>query len=188
MKPKIILASASPRRRKILEEMGLTFTIVAADVDEIHLDHNPEETVTENAELKCDWAGERYPHAVVIAADTVVSFEGVNLGKPHTLDAAKAMLRKFSGKLQEVYSGVAIAAPGRKADVFLVKSEVHFKKLTNDIIDEYLNLVNPLDKAGGYDIDQHSGLIISNFTGSWTNIMGLPKDIVENWMMENRCK
>jgi septum formation protein len=183
MKSEIILASASPRRRKILESMGLNFRVVVADVSEIYLEHNPEETVTENAELKCNWVRGHFPESIVIAADTVVCFEGVNLGKPQSMTDAKTMLKSFSGKVQEVYSGIAIAYPGCAPDLFLVKSEVHFKELSDEIIAKYLNLVDPLDKAGGYDIDQHSDLIISGYTGSRTNIMGLPQDIIKKRMI-----
>jgi septum formation protein len=185
MKDKIILASASPRRKKILEEMELCFEVVIADVNEVHMDDNPAGTVSENAERKCNEVSSGNPHSIVIAADTVAVFGGRCLGKPQSMAAAAAMLQSFSDKSQTVYTGVALHLPQeeRKAAICRVeKSVVHFRELSDSIIAEYLSLVNPLDKAGGYDIDQHGELIISGYEGSWTNIMGLPKEVIAEYL------
>jgi len=179
MKPQLILASASPRRSKILKEMGLLFEVVIPDVDEVHWDDDPEGTVKENALRKCNCVSKKYPNSIVIAADTIVAFEGKCLGKPRSLNEAKDMLRLFSGKTQTVYSGIAIATPNKSPDLFLETSDVHFCEISDDVIEKYHTLVHPLDRAGGYDIDSHSELIISGYDGSFTNIMGLPKEIVE---------
>ena len=185
MKNMIILASASPRRKKILDEMGLCFKVMIADVDEVRMDDDPRATVSENAGLKCDWAAKRNPNSIVIAADTVVVFDGRCLGKPQSMDEATSMLRSFSGKSQTVYTGVAFCLheKGDKDIILSVeKSVVHFRELSDKVIEKYLSLVNPLDKAGGYDIDQHGDLIIAGYEGSWTNIMGLPKDIIAEYL------
>ncbi len=188
MKSNLILASASPRRSKILEGMGLSFEVVVPDVDEVHWDDDPEGTVVTNAKRKCDCVLEQHPNDIIIAADTIVAFGGRCLGKPGSLDEAREMLRMFSGKTQTVYSGIAIAAPQKDREIFLDKSCVHFCEISEDVIATYHTLVNPLDRAGGYDIDSHSELIVSGYDGSFTNIMGLPKEIIEKWMVGNRCK
>ncbi len=179
MKFKLILASASPRRSKILEEMGLAFDVIVPDVDEVHWDADPTGTVRENAKRKCVWAYEQYADAAVIAADTVVVFDGKCIGKPESMVEAKDMLRQFSGKTQTVYTGMAIYRPQQKIKICVDRSDVHFCNISDTVIEKYFSLVDPLDKAGGYDIDQHGDLIISGHDGSWTNIMGLPKEMVE---------
>lgn len=178
----LILASASPRRRKILESMRVTFNVVVPDVDEVHLDDDPEGTVRENASRKCAWARERFPDAGIIAADTVVVFSGKSIGKPESIVDATAMLRQFSGRSQTVYTGVAMARYPKAPVLHVVKSAVHFRDLSDAAIEEYVRRVNPLDKAGGYDIDQSPDLIIRAYEGSWTNIMGLPQEVVEAWL------
>lgn len=178
MSLEIILASKSPRRRRILEEMGLSFEVMATDVDEVHWDDDPIGTVSVNAERKCLCVQKLYPNRLVIAADTVVAFDGKCIGKPKSIEEARDMLRLFSGNTQTVYSGIAIAAPKQTLYLHLEKSEVHFCEISEDIIEKYHTFVDPLDRAGGYDIDCHSELIISGYDGSFTNIMGLPKEIV----------
>lgn len=178
----LILASASPRRRKILESMDLTFQVETPDVEEVHWDNDPEGTVKENAVRKCTWAQKRFPEAGIIAADTVVVFEGKSIGKPKSIVDATAMLQRFSGRSQVVYTGVATVRGPQKPVVSITKSEVHFRELSDAAIIEYFAKVDPLDKAGGYDIDQRHHLIIRAYEGSWTNIMGLPRDVVEAWL------
>ena len=162
-----------------MKELGLTFEVIIPDVDEVHWDDNPVGTVEENAKRKCNCISQKHPDMIVIAADTVVVFDGKCLGKPKIIEEAREMLRLFSGNTQTVYSGIAIARPQHSLDLYLEKSEVHFREISATVINHYFSLVDPLDKAGGYDIDQHCDLIISGYNGSLTNIMGLPKEIVE---------
>ena len=178
----LTLASASPRRRKILEACGLSFRVVVPEVEEVHWHGDPEGTVTENAARKCRWACERYPLVTVIAADTVVVFNGESIGKPKSYDEAVTMLEQFSGCSQMVYTGVAMGISDQPLQQSTTKSRVHFRELNSSDIEAYFRRVDPLDKAGGYDIDQHSDLIIRDYEGSWTNIMGLPRAIVEAWL------
>ncbi len=178
----LILASGSPRRRKILESMDVTFDVVVPEVDEIHWEDDPEGTVSENASRKCAWAQTRFPEAGIVAADTVVVFASKSVGKPTSIVDATAMLRRFSGHSQMVYTGVAMARPRQPMVLRVVRSLVHFRELSDAAIEEYFCRVDPLDKAGGYDIDQHHQLIIRAYEGSWTNIMGLPQDVVEAWL------
>lgn len=177
-----MLASASPRRRKILAALGLPFRVVVPEVEEVSLCGDPEGTVTENAARKCRWARERHASATVIAADTIVVFEGESIGKPGSYDEAVAMLERFSGHSQTVYTGVAMDGPDQPMRQRTAKSQVHFRELTAAVIEQYFRYVDPLDKAGGYDIDQHGDLIIRGYEGSWTNIMGLPQSVVKAWL------
>jgi len=179
---RLVLASASPRRRQILERMGLCFDVVVPVVDEVHWDDDPAGTVVENATRKCTWARARHPGAAIIAADTVVVFEGKSIGKPPSRHAAAAMLRRFSGHCQSVYTGVAMAGPQRPLVHRVAESLVHFRVLSEATIQQYIDQVDPVNKAGGYDIDQHGDLIIQSHEGSWTNIMGLPREVVEAWL------
>jgi len=175
---KLILASGSPRRRKILAEMGMRFEVVVPSVQEIHIDDDPVASVRENAALKLAWCVCRHADARIIAADTVVDFEGCCVPKPRDRAEARTFLRRFSGRSQRVHTGVAIAVPGRDPVVRVVTSGVVFKSLDETTIDAYLAAVDPLDKAGAYDIDQHGELIIASHSGSYTNIMGLPCELV----------
>ena len=178
-----ILASASPRRAKILKSMGLVFDVVVPVVDEVHWDDDPEGTVRENAARKCSWACLQHPAATIIAADTVVVLDGKCIGKPKSRDEAVAMLRNASGRTQRVFTGMAMGClDDQRLEQHTEMSRVHFCELTDVVIEQYLQHVNPLDKAGGYDIDQKADLIIRGYEGSWTNIMGLPQEVLERWL------
>lgn len=173
----IILASGSPRRSAILRGLGVKFRVVVPQADEVHYDDAPERTVLENARLKCAAVARDFPETPVLAADTVVVFEGRAIGKPADMAEARAMLRRFSGQRQDVFSGVAIRCGGQSRS-WVEKSSVIFRQLSEKDIERYFELVNPLDKAGGYDIDCYGDLIISGYEGSFSNIMGLPRGSV----------
>lgn len=168
-----ILASGSPRRAKILTEMGIAFDVVKSDAPETSIPSEPERTVKENALAKCA-AVSALPCAAgrhVIAADTIVWLDGKIYGKPAGLPEAKRFLRELSGRTHRVYTGVAIDGVASA-----YASDVTFRELTDEAIDKYVRLANPIDRAGAYDIDEHGELIISHWTGSYENIMGLPKE------------
>jgi septum formation protein len=174
--PPLILASASPRRRELLSQLGVPFTVVVAQVTE-HEDEatDPRVMVAHNAALKAEWVSERHPQAVVLGADTTVFVDQHALNKPRDMVEARAMLRRLSGRTHVVFTGLAVR---RKADGLRidegVASNVSFKPLREKTIDEYLSHVHTLDKAGGYGIQERSDLIVAGFTGSLTNIIGLP--------------
>lgn len=178
----VILASASERRRKILNELGASFEVVIPDVEEVTYLDDPRRTASENAMRKSEWCRGRYPGGMTIAADTVIDFRGRVIGKPATVAEACAILRKFSGERHTVITAVALSVPGEAPELAIVESQVVFKKLTDERIRDYCSRVNPLDKAGAYDIDQHGDMIIESFSGSRTNIMGLPREVVEKWL------
>lgn len=179
---KLVLASASERRRKILKSVGALFEAAVPDVEEVMYRDDPRRTAAENALRKSKWARARYPDRVTIAADTVIGFKGRVIGKPADRREALRFLKDFSGERHTVITAVVLACPGPEPDLAVVESQVVFKKLTDDQIREYSMRVNPLDKAGAYDIDQHGDMIIESYTGSRTNIMGLPLEVVAEWL------
>ena len=178
VKPALILASASPRRRELLAQLGVPFEVVVADVTE-HEDPTtePRQMVAHNAALKADWVSARHPEALVLGADTTVFIDNRVLNKPADLLEAKAMLRRLAGRTHTVYTGVALrrARDGLRIDDG-VASEVTFKAFDDATIDAYFQIVNPLDKAGAYGIQEGRELIIAGWKGSFSNIMGLPME------------
>ena len=174
--PKIILASASPRRRELLASLEVGFDVIPAEVTEHEApDADPREMVRHNAALKADWVAARHPEATVIGADTTVFVGRTVLNKPRDAAEARAMLRMLSGSVHTVFTGLAVRrlADGLKLDQG-VASEVTFKILDEATIELYLSRVHTLDKAGGYAIQEESELIVAGYTGSLTNIVGLP--------------
>ena len=179
--PRLILASASPRRRELLAQLGLPFEVVVADVTE-HEDPatDPRVMVAHNAALKADWVSLRHPEALVLGADTTVFLDGAAINKPRDLDESRAMLRRLSGREHTVFTGVALrrAATGYRLDTEEA-SQVQFKPFGDAVIERYLTLVNTLDKAGAYSIQDHTDLIVAGYRGSFSNIMGLPMELTK---------
>lgn len=175
---RLILASASPRRRELLEKLGVAFDVMVADVTE-HEDErtDPRTMVAHNAALKADWVATRHPDAWVLGADTTVFLDSLVLNKPRDLTEARAMLRRLAGRTHTVFTGVALRrlSAGVRVDEG-VTSEVTFKAFDDAVIDRYFEIVNPLDKAGAYGIQEGRELIIDRWEGSFTNIMGLPME------------
>lgn len=172
----LILASASPRRKQLLAQLGATFQVEVARVTE-HEDPatDPREMVTHNAALKADWVAAVHPEAVVLGADTTVFIEGTALNKPGDIGEARGMLRRLSGKTHTVFTGLAVrcAATGLRLDEG-VATLVTFRALDDATIDAYLRKVNSCDKAGAYAIQEHGDMIVAGYEGSYTNIVGLP--------------
>lgn len=185
--PSLILASASPRRRELLGQLGVNFTVVTAHVTELEdPSTDPCLMVTHNAALKADWVAERYPESVVLGADTTVFLEGVALNKPANPLEARTMLRRLSGRAHMVFTGLAFR---RLSDGLRIddgeSSEVTFKSFDDEVIEAYLALVHTLDKAGGYGIQDHSDLIVKSYKGSLSNIVGLPLETTKQIL--TRC-
>ncbi len=182
----LILGSASPRRKKILRGLGCAFTVSSADTEEIHDAADPVHTVTANALEKFRACRLRHPEAALITADTLVWFEGRLIGKPADIAEAAQFLRAFSGRTQIVYTGLVLGIPERKPEVRVEASSVQFKILSEETIRDYLHKTRPLDRAGAYDIDENGDLLIAGYSGSYTNIMGLPEAPVRDWLQANR--
>jgi septum formation protein len=175
---RLILASASPRRRQLLAEMGLAFEIVPAEITEHEApDADPRAMVAHNAALKAGWVATRHPEALVLGADTTVFLDGTVLNKPADLGEARSMLKRLAGRTHTVFTGLALRR-GRDGLCLDdgVTSEVTFKNFDDAVIDAYFRIVNPLDKAGAYGIQEGRELIVAGWRGSFTNIMGLPVD------------
>lgn len=183
---RLILASASPRRRELLATLGLPFEVVVAQVTE-HEDPatDPRTMVAHNAALKADWVAERHPDAWVLGADTTVFIDHHALNKPADRVEARAMLRRLSGRTHTVFTGLALRHRSRGVALDRgVASEVTMRALDDAIIERYLSLVHTLDKAGGYGIQDHGELIVAGQTGSFTNIVGLPLDETKHILTE----
>jgi len=179
---RLILASASPRRRRLLKEMGYRFDVVVPDVDEVHYLDDLYGSVIENASLKCEWCRDRHPDAITLAADTGIEFEGHTIMKPRSHDEAALFLRRFSRHTHTVMTGIALAVPGGEIRLHVESSQVTFHELTDATIRAYIEKVNPIDRAGAYDIDECGEMIVARHTGSFTNIVGLPCEIVSEWL------
>lgn len=186
----IILASASPRRRELLRNMGLDFSIIVSDADEDTVDTSvpPEIYVQELALLKATATAKRVldrKNALIISADTVVVYDNKILGKPKDEVEARAMLKMLSGKIHQVYTGFCVL---RMKDAMTVcKSvctHVRFKKLTDEKISKYIATKEPMDKAGAYGIQGLGAMLIDAIQGDYFNVVGLPvselADILEN--------
>jgi len=175
---RLILASASPRRRELLAQLGIPFDVMVADVTEHEdPDTDPRHMVAHNAALKADWVAARHPDALVLGADTTVFLDGKAINKPRDLDESRAMLRGLSGREHTVFTGVALRRVSKGLVINEgVSSQVAFKPFGADVIEAYLRVVNTLDKAGAYSIQDQTEMIIAGYKGSFSNIMGLPME------------
>ena len=171
----VILASASPRRLALLQQIGIEAKVCPADFDEVSGSAvQAEDVVIANAIGKCKAVvkikGDSLP---VIAADTVVVAEGVILGKPQNEEDAVEMLKQLSGKTHKVMTGIAVSYAGETlAEV--CKTEVVFRELTDEEIKKYVATGEPLDKAGAYGIQGMGAVLVEKINGCYNNVVGLP--------------
>ena len=183
----LILASASPRRKTLLDDMGLAFAVQVANVEEDDRPHlKPDNLVLNNAILKAESVAKEAPDALVLGSDTTVAFEGRIFSKPQDLNEAVQMLETLSDQWHEVYSAISLRwTNGDFKESFYEVSQVKFRALTPSIIRKYHSRVNPLDKAGAYGIQEASDLIIDSIKGSFNNIMGLPTELLANQLKKH---
>lgn len=173
-RPDIVLASASPRRRQLLGQMGLRFRVKPADVDETLPEGMAfEDAACELAKRKARAAAEKEPKALIIAADTLVAVGGRILGKPADGREAAEMLKMLRGRMHEVATGVCVAWKGKYFSA-CERTSVLFDHMTDEDIGNYVSTGEPLDKAGAYGIQGRAGVFISRIEGCWYNVMGLP--------------
>ena len=171
---KIVLASASPRRKEILGSLGVDFTVCVSDADENSDISDPGALVRFLSLKKAENVIKKHPDAIVIGADTVVYLEGEGImGKPKNASDAHRMISALSGRVNEVYTGVTVA-DADKTETFAVKTLVSFKKLTEDEIQEYVAKEECLDKAGSYAIQGMACVFIDRIEGDYFNVVGLP--------------
>jgi septum formation protein len=172
----LVLASASPRRRHLLQEAGIAVLVDAAGVDETALSGElPAAHVQRLALAKAEAVSARHPGHMVLGADTIVVLAGVIFGKPADLRDAARMLGELSGRWHEVLTGVALVRrePACR-HTWVCQTRVRFRTLDGDTIREYCARANPLDKAGAYGIQEHGEMLVAEIDGLRSNVVGLP--------------
>ena len=171
----LILASQSPRRRELLGRLGLTFQVQAADIDEtMDPAKAPFDKVARLSRDKAAAIAAGAPEGtVVVAADTVVVLENRVLGKPHSAQEAREMLRSLSGRPHQVMTGMTVCRDGQ-AESDTVVTDVHFRQLSEAEIEAYVATGEPMDKAGAYGIQGLASIFIDRLAGDYYNVMGLP--------------
>ena len=181
----IILASGSPRRQHFFKEMDLHYTIRLKEIEEIYPEHLQAEEITNFlAELKASaFENELEENDVLVTSDTIVWLNGKALGKPKDYDDAFKMLQQLANQTHEVITSVCLKSID-KTDVFHNVTKVTFANLSDEAITYYLNNYQPFDKAGSYGIQDWIGLIgISKIEGSYTNVVGLPTEMLFQKLM-----
>jgi septum formation protein len=176
--PPLILASASPRRAELLQQLELKFETIPSDATEVFDEHlSPLELCQLNSHRKARAVAKKIPDALVLGADTLVFLEREIFGKPRDLDEAKEMLARLQGRTHQVVTGVSlIHLRAHHERIFAVSTDVTFHPLNAGQISDYLSQMNPLDKAGAYAIQEHGGKIVAEIFGSYSNVVGLPLD------------
>ena len=177
---KIILASQSPRRKEILEAMGVEFEVVPSDFDE-QLDESRDvnEVACELALGKALAVARKHPDAYVIGSDTIVAYDGNQLGKPSTPEEAFVMLKMLQGTTHQVVTGVAVVClDAGHEDVRADVTSVVFKVSTDEQLREYIATGDPYDKAGGYGIQSKGGFLLDHYEGDYETIIGLPSKVL----------
>ena len=181
-----ILGSGSPRRKELLSELIDDFQVIPSDAEEIafHPD-GPLDLVMENARLKGSAVAWKYPDRWVLGADTLVWVDDDVLGKPKDMEEATNMLRGLAGRTHSVSTGLYLSRLCAEYEETRVEtSEVTFRAFDDSVIETYFGEVDPLDKAGGYAIQTRPDLIIDKFTGSQSNVIGLPLELLGSWLDE----
>lgn len=174
----IILASQSPRRRELIKKLTNDFTVMPADIDEESLHVPPHELPGQLSKMKAYAISAKYPNDTVIACDTVVILDGELMGKPHTKEKAKEMLRKLSGKRHVVISGYTYISK-EKEITRTVRTYVYFNVLSDDLIDRYIATGSPMDKAGAYGIQDKEFDLVNHIEGSMDNVIGFPTEDIK---------
>jgi len=193
-KQHIILASASARRQELLQKYGIKFDVLITDANEdVDYEISPMYFVTLIAKRKLDvaldkiksntFATDEVRETIVIAADTIVAIDNKILGKPKDIEEAFKMIKLLQGRTHEVFTGLAISFMSNlKHSIVQVYccTKVYMKPLTNEEITNYINLENPLDKAGAYAIQGRAAEFIEKIEGDYNNVVGLPMDLLLN--------
>lgn len=182
MSMRIVLASASPRRRELLSRIVTEFDVMPAKGEEcVNLSLFPEQIVVSLAEAKCDEVFSSNSDALVIGCDTIVVYSGRILGKPKNEEDARTTLHMLSGKTHYVMTGVCVRYRDRKLTDF-EQTEVRFNRLSDEFIDDYVRGGSPMDKAGSYGIQDEG--VVREYYGSYTNVVGMPVGLVKKMMDE----
>ena len=173
---RLVLASTSPRRQDLLRRCGVVFDVVPAAVAECDHEHlTVAEVCLLNAHRKARAVAKRHPDRLVLAADTLVALGGRRFGKPADRAEAFRMLTELAGHTHEVFTGVCLLElRNHRERLFAETTTVAFRPLREEQINAYLSLVNPLDKAGAYAIQERGDLLVAEIRGSYTNVVGQP--------------
>lgn len=176
----LILASRSPRRVEMLAKLGFKFNVVVSNVDEgtVKFGANPAKSIEEIASLKSNAVFKTLTdvaklHTVVLGADTVVVCDGEILLKPSDADEARETLRKLSGRKHQVITGVALTS-AKGTETFSTVTDVYFRDLSDETINNYIMSGEPMDKAGAYGIQDKGSLLVAKIDGDYFNVVGLP--------------
>lgn len=170
----IILASASPRRKELLQKICDNFIVDASDAEEIQIARSAKHLAIKNAAFKAEAVAKKYfVEDIVIGADTIVTLEGKIFGKPKDKSDAKKMLRELAGKKHRVITGIAIYTEGQ-CFTDAESTEVFFGEMTDEEIAEYVETGEPLDKSGSYALQGGAAKFIEKINGDWSNVVGLP--------------
>jgi septum formation protein len=173
-KYKVILASASPRRKEILGKTDIDFEVQVSDCDENIDEKQPDKLVMKLSELKARDVASKNPDAIIIGSDTVVAHKGHIMGKPADRAEAISMIKSFAGDIHQVYTGVTIIIPNEKTYTYNICTDVHVLQMTDEEIERYVDTGEPMDKAGAYAIQGLFAPFISKIDGDYYNVVGLP--------------
>lgn len=177
----IILASESPRRKELIKKITKDFTVIPANIDESVLNIPACDLPGELSKLKAYDVFAKYPNDKILACDTIVIIDGEVLGKPHTKEKASQMLHKLSGRKHVVISGYTLISK-EKEITRTVRTYVYFNKLSDELIQKYIETGSPMDKAGAYGIQDKEFDLVNHIEGSFDNVIGLPtEDIKAHW-------
>lgn len=171
----MILASQSPRRKELLGFISSDFKVIPAVGEErVPEGASPEETVLQLSRQKAEEIYKDHKNEMIIAADTIVTIDGEILGKPRDEQNAAKMLRKLSGRVHSVFTGVCVIFEDGRIQNFVEETKVEFYELTDDEINAYIATGDPMDKAGAYGIQEKGASNIKGIVGDFYNVMGLP--------------
>lgn len=183
---KIILASASPRRKKLLKELGIRFSVIPSNIQEKTKYTKPHLIVKDISKKKALSVASKFPNAVVIAADTIVYCNGNVIGKPSNKKQAEKYLKIQSGKWQSVYTGITVVFLKRKIIITeYEKSKCYMRKLSQQEIKKIAS--RHLDKAGGWAVQDKNDRLITKIKGDYTNIVGFPIKLVKKMLKKVKC-
>ena len=180
----VILASQSPRRIELLKTVIKNFQVVPSKIEEVcDKDLSPEENAIFLGRKKANWVAKQHPHNLVIGADTMVVLKNKIIGKPTDAENARQILRQLSGQEHKVIAGVAVV----HSKIFSAAriSHVRIKALTPNVINSYVESGEPMDKAGAYAIQGEGSFLVESYSGSYSNIIGLPMALLKDLLQKS---
>lgn len=174
---KIILASASPRRRELLEQIGLEFEVIPSRCEEVITKTLPGEIVEELSQQKAADVAKNIPEGIIIGSDTIVWQDGCVMGKPADREAARTMLRQIQGSTHSVFTGVTVIVKEKGQEIgrtFFKETKVHVYPMTEEETERYIDTGEPMDKAGAYGIQGAFAAYVEGIEGDYNSVVGLP--------------